>query len=304
MIINYEFKMFDKPVLTLGTFDGVHLGHQAIIAKVCEKAQAKNKKAVLVTYEPHPQLVVAPESAPPILTTLEEKLYFLENSGLDEVMVVKFNPELSFYSGAKFIEEVLVKKLNVGEVVIGWDHAFGQGRSGKKELLEESAKKFGFAVEIVPPITLNGERIKSTIIREEILKKDFNKGIEMLGHPFSLFGRKVKGEGKGRELGFPTINLKIEETHKLIPQTGVYTAKLVQAQKEFWGMAYVGFKPTFEGKQRSVEIHLFDYHKELEQGRIDLFLTKKTREDVKFESAEKLKQRLLQDKEEIKKFIN
>jgi riboflavin kinase/FMN adenylyltransferase len=304
MQVSFELKGFDKPVLTLGTFDGVHLGHQAIISKVKEKAKIKNKKAVLVTYEPHPQLVVAPDTAPPLLTTLEEKLYFLEKQGLDEVLVIKFDNELSSFPGEKFIEEILVKKLNVGEVVVGWDHAFGKGRQGKKELLQESAKRFGFDLEVVPPVTMNGERIKSTIIREEITKKDFNKGIELLGHPYPLFGKKVKGEGRGKKLGFPTINLEIENSHKLIPQNGVYSAKIVQSEKKFWGMAYIGFKPTFGGEQRSIEIHLFDYPDELEEKRLDMFLVKKTREDIKLESAEMLKQKLLQDKEEIKKTID
>ena len=292
----------NKPVVTLGTFDGVHLGHQSIIRKLVEKAKEKGEKSVLVTYQPHPQLVVDPKTAPFVLTTLEEKLYFLKRLGLDLTIVIKFNKEFSEMKAEDFVEKILIDKLNAGELVIGYDHAFGEKREGRLELLEKKAQEFGFDLEVISPVKNDDLPIKSTRIREAFKSKDFESGISMLGHGYPILGERVKGRGLGEKLGFPTINLKVSE-RKLIPQNGVFSAEVRIEKKLYGGMVYSGENPTFEEKHRSLEVNIFNYRQKEEKKKVFLFLFDWIRPDLKFSSLEELKKRLKKDEKEVKRAL-
>jgi riboflavin kinase/FMN adenylyltransferase len=301
-IENLSTAVSKKPVVTLGTFDGVHRGHQAIIKRLCQKAKETKRKSLVVTYEPHPQSVVAPESAPKILTALEEKLHFLRKLNVDQVVVINFKKNLALQKARQFVEEILVGKLNVGDLIIGYDHAFGKNREGKAELLNEVKRKYGFGLEIVSPVKNTDLPIKSSRIREELKNGDFSKVVKMLGHSYPIWGTKVKGQGLGHDLGYPTINLKVPEM-KLLPPDGVYAAKAEIEDKTWTGMMYRGKKPTFEGKSPSLEIHLFDFNQSLKTEKICLFVEKWIREDMKFDSTEKLRNQIKQDEETVKNYF-
>jgi riboflavin kinase/FMN adenylyltransferase len=297
-----DYFPFDKPVVTVGTFDGVHRGHQRIIKKLVGKAKRKRKKSVLVTFEPHPQSVVAPKSAPKILTTLEEKLFLLEKLGIDETIVLNFDEELSCYSAEKFIQEILIDKLNVGDLVIGYDHAFGKDRKGRKELLKKATQEYGFGLEIVPPVKNDGVPIKSTLIRKDLLGGDFGKAIHMLGHSYLIYGDKIAGSGLGKKLGYPTINLAVCEK-KLLPQDGVYVTLVQMENKSYSGMFYSGKSSIFPNKARSLEVNVFDYRPKKDVKQVGLFLLDRIRSNETFENVDALKEQLRKDEKKAKKLF-
>ena len=301
-IENLSMAVSKKPAVTLGTFDGVHLGHQAIIKRLVQRAKDSGKKSLVVTYSPHPQSVVAPESAPRILTTLEEKLYFLRKLNVDQVVVINFKKKLARQNARQFVEETLVGKLNVGDLIIGYDHAFGKNRQGKAELLNQMKSKYGFGLEIISPVQNTDLPIKSSRIREELKKGEFSKAIKMLGHSYPVWGTRVKGKGLGRNLGYPTINLKVQKM-KLLPPDGVYAARAKIEDKTWMGMMYKGKKPTFGGKSPTLEIHLFNYEQLQNAEKICLFMEEWIREDMKFNSTEKLKDQLRQDEKTAKSYF-
>ncbi|MCJ7576905.1 MAG: bifunctional riboflavin kinase/FAD synthetase [candidate division Zixibacteria bacterium] len=304
-----DVQAFDKPVVSLGTFDGVHLGHQAIIKRLLERSKEKNKMGLLVTYEPHPQSVVAPESAPKVLTTLEEKLYLLEKLGVKGTLVINFDKEVSELGPEEFLEEILVKKLNVGEIIVGHDHAFGKNRTGKIELLAEASRKYNFQLEVIPAVyaenslTAGRERISSTKIRKELKEGDFNKGIKMLGHSYPIWGKATKGKGRGKTLDYPTINLSTPPV-KLLPKDGVYSAKVEIKEKDYFVMLYVGAKPTFGDSSRSVEAHLFDMAQDTIDSEVHLFVESWIREPQKFGTPALLKDQLKADEKKIKEMFH
>jgi riboflavin kinase/FMN adenylyltransferase len=301
-IENLSSAVSKKPMVTLGTFDGVHLGHQAIIKRLCQKAKETGRKSLMVTYEPHPQSVVAPESAPKILTTLEEKLYFLRKLNVDQVVIINFKKNLAQQKARQFVEEILVGKLNTGDLIIGYDHAFGKNREGKAELLNEVKSKYGFELEIISPVKNTDLPIKSSRIREELKSGEFSKVIKMLGHSYPIWGTKIPGQGRGGTLGYPTINLKVGE-RKLLPADGVYAAKAKIEDKTWMGMMYKGKKPTFGGKSPTLEIHIFDFNPALETEKVCLFVEKWIREDMKFDSTEKLRNQIEQDEKIAKNYF-
>lgn len=302
-----DFPAFDKPVVTLGTFDGVHLGHQAIIKRLLERSKEKHKIGLVVTYEPHPQSVVAPQSAPEVLTTLEEKLYLFEKLGVQKTLVINFDKKLSELRAEEFLKEILIKKLNVGEIIVGHDHAFGKNRAGKIELLEEACRRHNFQVEVVPAVYAENspndpsgrQRVSSTKIRKELKGGDFNKGIGMLGHSYSIWGKTIKGEGRGKTLDYPTINLKTP-LGKLLPKDGVYSTKVKIKDKDYFGMLHVGAKLTFDDDSRSVEVHLFGMDQNIIDSEVYLFVESWVRESRKFATPGLLKDQLRADEKKIK----
>jgi riboflavin kinase/FMN adenylyltransferase len=299
-----DFQAFEKPVVSLGTFDGVHLGHQAIIKRLLEKSKEKNKMGLVVTYEPHPQSVVAPQNAPQVLTTLEEKLYFLEKLGVDRTLVINFDKKLSQLKPEDFLEQILVKKLNAGEIIVGHDHAFGRNRSGKIEVLAQASKKYNLELEVLPAVYADlRERISSTKIRKELKEGDFGKGIRMLGHSYLIWGTATKGKGIGKILDYPTINLTTSP-EKLLPQDGVYSTKVQVQDKDYFGMLHIGAKPTFGDSSHSIEVHLFDVDLDLIDSKIRLFVESWIRKVRKFDTPALLKDQLRVDEKKIKQMFH
>lgn len=297
-----DFQAFEKPVVTLGTFDGVHLGHQAIVKRLIEKAEEKKGVGVVVTYEPHPQSVVAPHDTPGLLTTLEEKLTLLEELGVEETVIMNFDEQLREYSAEEFVEKILVSKLNVGDLVVGDDHAFGKNRAGKINLLKETALKYNFDLEVVSALHVDGIRVSSTRIRKELKAGEFAKAKGLLGHSYPISGTVVRGKGRGKRLDYPTLNLQIP-SRKLLPKDGVYSVRVQLEGKRYVGMMYVGPKPTFDDYTRSVEVHLFGLEGSVSTLKVELIVESWVREPKKFADPEHLKDQLKSDEKRIKEIF-
>jgi riboflavin kinase/FMN adenylyltransferase len=297
-----DYQAFDKPVVTLGSFDGVHLGHQAIIRRLTEKSREKEKLGMVVTFEPHPQSVVASKDAPRLLTTLEEKLELLEGLGVDETVVMNFDQKLKDCSAGTFVEEILVEKLNVGELVVGDDHAFGKDRAGRIDLLKGEALKHDFGLEVVPALETGGKRISSTRIRRELEAGEFSTAKSMLGHSYPIFGSVIRGEGRGRTLDYPTLNLEVSP-RKLLPRDGVYSTRIEVEETYYQGMLYLGPLLTFGEQTHRVEVHVFGFKGQQNERKIKLWMEDWVREPRKFEDVDRLKKQLISDEKTVKEML-
>lgn len=300
-------------VVTVGTFDGVHRGHWAVLQEIGRRARATGRRAVLVTFHPHPLRIVRPEVAPPLLTTPDEKKEILAESGLDWAVFVHFTPALSRLSPRAFVEEVLVGRIGVGELVIGYDHGFGRGRSGDADTLREIGRDLGFAVDVVGPVELGGESISSTRIRAAVQDARLDDARAGLGRPYAFRGVVVRGEGRGRALGFPTANLRVGSPDKLLPPPGVYAVRGVlpggvlpggkAAGGTVPGALHIGPRPTFRGSPPSVELHLIDFDRDLYGEVVRVDLVRRLREIRPFGSPEALVAQLARDVEEARRVL-
>ena len=250
-------------VITVGTFDGVHRGHWQVLELVRERARAIGGPGVLVTFDPHPLRIVRPESAPPLLTTPVEKSEILAESGLQYAVFVRFTHELSQLSPEEFVRDVLMARLRPAELVIGYDHGFGKGRSGDVDTLRRLGAEAGFAVHVVEPVESDGAPISSSRIRAAVQAGDMRAAAAGLGRPYSLRGVVVRGDGRGRHLGFPTANIQVRESDKLMPLAGVYAVRGVLRSGPVDGVLHLGPRPTFPGAPPTIELHLFDFDRDL-----------------------------------------
>ena len=258
-------------VVTVGTFDGVHLGHRAVLEEIRDRASATGRRAVLLTFHPHPLRIVRPEATPPLLTTPVEKKEILAETGLDYAVFLAFSPALSRYSPRRFVEEILVGRLRLDELVIGHDHGFGRGRAGDVTLLREIGTELGFAVDVVEPVLIDGAAVSSSLIRKAVSEGRLEAARTRLGRPYSARGVVVRGEQRGRDLGFPTANLSIDATEKLLPPSGIYAVRGVLKRGVFAGALHLGPRPTFQGSPPSIELYLLDFDGEIygEEVRVD-----------------------------------
>jgi len=258
-------------VATVGTFDGVHLGHWSVLQEITRRASATGRRSVLVTFDPHPLRIVRPEHAPLLLTTPVEKKEILAESGLDYAVFLSFTKALSRYEPRRFVEEILIARLGVEELVIGYDHGFGRDRSGDPDTLVTIGRELGFAVDVVPPVQAAEQAISSSRIRAAIRDGDMAAAREGLGRPYSVRGIVVRGEGRGRALGFPTANLRVAERDKLIPPEGIYAVRAVLRDGTYPGALHLGPRPTFQGSPPSIELHVMDFERDLygEEVRVD-----------------------------------
>ena len=243
---------FSKPlgntVITIGTFDGVHIGHRKIIKRIVESAENSALESAVLTFFPHPRMVLQKEVGIELINTIEERKQILENTGIDHLIVHPFTRAFSRLTAQEYIEEVLVKKLQAKKVIIGYDHRFGRNRNADIEDLKKYGEKYGFEVEEISKQDVDEVAVSSTKIRKALQEGDVEKANTYLGSNFLLTGTIVKGKGLGKDLGFPTANLKIEETYKLIPKTGVYVVKALIDDQEFFGMMNIGYNPTAQKK--------------------------------------------------------
>jgi riboflavin kinase/FMN adenylyltransferase len=258
-------------VVTVGTFDGVHLGHWEVLQEIRRRALATGRRSVLLTFDPHPLKIVRPEQAPPLLTTTAEKKEILAGCGLDYAVFLGFTLELSRYEPRQFVTDVLLERLGVEELVIGHDHGFGRGRSGDVDTLRQLGEELGFATDVVPPVMVEGEPVSSSAIRAALAAGDPAAAARSLGRPYSLRGLVVRGEGRGRQLGFPTANLAVGSSEKLIPAPGIYAVRGVTPAGTFDGALHLGPRPTFPGSPPSIEVFLLDFEGDLygEEVRVD-----------------------------------
>ncbi len=275
-------------VVTVGTFDGVHLGHLAVLDEVRREARRRDARSVVVTFEPHPLRVVRPQDAPRLLTTPVEKLSLLRAAGVDHVGTLRFTPELAGFSPRRFVAEVLIERFGMVRLVMGHDHGLGRGRSGNVDALREIGRELGFGLDVVPALVIDDAPISSTRIRQALDRGDVGFAARGLGRPYSIRGRVVRGAGRGRELGIPTANLDVDDAHKLLPLEGIYAVRARVDGPPLDGVLHLGPRPTFEREPPSVELHLFDFDGELYGRDVEVAFCARIREIRSFARIEAL----------------
>ena len=275
-------------IVTVGTFDGIHLGHWAILQEISERARVTKRRSVLVTFEPHPLKVLRPESAVQSLTTALEKKEILTESGLDYAVFIAFNKLLSRYQPLQFVKEILVERFHVEELVIGYDHGFGRDRSGNVDTLRELGVELGFQVDVVEPVKAGGAIVSSTRIRTAVDAGRMDEVELCLGRPYSLCGTVVYGEKRGRHLGFPTANLSLADEDKLMPRPGIYAVQCRIGGERYTGALHLGPRPTFKGLSPSIEVHLLDFDREIYGSEVTVEFVEFLREIVPFDSPQQL----------------
>lgn len=301
-----QLSAIPNPVLTIGTFDGVHVGHQKIIQRLNEEAKRINGESVLFTFYPHPRMVLYPENhGLKLIQTQVEKIDKLRRYGLQNVIVHPFTKEFSRLTALEFVRDYLVNQLHVKTLVIGYDHSFGKNREGNLQFLKDVSETYGFEVIEIAAQEIDEVNISSTKIRRAIEEGDLLKAQEYLGEPFELFGTVVHGDAMGRQLGFPTANLDVDSEVKLIPHSGVYAVNvLLDNGRILEGMMNIGTKPTVsDHSKQSIEINLFDYHGDLYHQHITVQLLKRFRDEVKFDSVSDLQSQLIKDESTIRVFF-
>jgi len=294
-----------NPLVTIGTFDGVHLGHQKILNQLNQEAKKCHGESVLITFEPHPRVVMSDGKAEvKLIQSLDEKLEKLERCGLQNVIIYPFSRSFASLTALQFIEEILVKKLHTKKIVIGYDHQFGNNREGNIAFLQKIAPRFGYEVLEIAAQEVNDVNVSSTKIRNAILNGEMEIATQFLGEPFTISGTVVKGKQLGRTIGFPTANIAFSETHKIIPTNGVYAVELEWNQQRHKGMMNIGFRPTVDqDKVLSIEVHLFDFATDIYDKQVSIHLFKHFRPEQNFPNLEALKQQIARDENAIRTYF-
>jgi riboflavin kinase / FMN adenylyltransferase len=284
-------------VVTIGTFDGVHIGHQKIIARLKEVATQHGGETVLITLYPHPRMVLFPDDNDlQLLSTQDEKTDLLSKYGIDHLVVIPFSKEFARLTSLEFVRDILVDKIGVKTLVIGYDHHFGRNREGSIEQLRELAPQFHFEVEEIPAQDIDHVNVSSTKIREALLNGEVETAKQYLGHAYSLQGTVVEGNKLGRTIGYPTANIEIGDKHKLIPADGVYAVHVLLGNERFGGMLNIGYRPTVDGKKRTTEVNIFDFERDLYGQQLKIEFEARLRNEQKFNGLDALKEQLAQDK--------
>lgn len=296
-----EFSANVKPVVTIGIFDGVHLGHQKIIKKLIESACSLNSEAVLLSFFPHPRTILQPEKGDlRLINTLDEKISLLDSLGLQNIIIHPFDINFSNIPAEEFIQRILVDKLKVKKLIIGYDHHFGKDRRGTFDQLKKDSIKFNFELEEIPPQDIHDINISSSKIRTSLFEGNVILANEFLGYEYFMRGTVVRGDQIGRSIDFPTANIYIEEKYKLIPHDGVYAVKVKVKNEWHHGMLNIGHRPTVHGKDFSIEVHIFNFNDDIYEETIQVNLVKRIRNEIKFDNLNLLKTQLKKDKETVK----
>jgi riboflavin kinase/FMN adenylyltransferase len=297
----------NNPVVTLGNFDGVHLGHQSIFRKVKEEAQKINGEAVVITFEPHPLKVLSPQTCPPLLTPFRKKMMLIEKTGIDTVLCIEFNPNFSRISPFDFIKNILIEKVKARKIVVGYNYHFGRKHRGDVEILKQVCKLFNVDVEVIEPLRIGSTTVSSSKIRELIKDGEVEEASRLLGRNYPVIGKVVQGAKRGQTLGFPTANLEISED--LYPKKGVYAVEVVWNQQLFDGVANVGRNPTFHPTQAggesplSVEVYILNFHQDLYGEEIQINFRRRIRDETRFASPSELTAQIRKDVEWAKENV-
>ena len=303
-----DFKKLDNAIVTIGTFDGVHFGHQNIIKRLCELAKASGGESVLLTFFPHPRMIIDPENQElKMINTVDEKAQILASLGVDHLIITPFTRDFSNLSANDYIKNILVEAIGTKKIIIGYDHRFGKDRLGNINTLAENASNYDYQVEEIPEQDINDVAVSSTKIRKALLDGDVALANNYLGYAFSIYGPVIKGDKIGRTIGFPTANIFVPETYKLIPGDGIYAVTVEMGEEKnpevYRGMAYIGQRPTINGMTRNIEVNIFDFNREIYGQNIKMNFLAFLREDVKFTGLEALTKQLQKDKEETLAFF-
>ncbi|RTY81889.1 bifunctional riboflavin kinase/FAD synthetase [Flavobacterium sp. GSP27] len=291
-----DFVSPKKTILTLGTFDGVHIGHKKILNKLTQNTENENYESLVLTFFPHPRMVLQEHSDLKLLNTITEKIDLLEKIGIENLVIHPFDETFSRLTAEEFVSTILVDRFHIHKIIIGHDHRFGRNRTADIDDLIAFGKEYNFEVEQISVQEINAISVSSTKIRKALLEGDMALANEYLGYDYSLTGKIIQGKQLGRTIGFPTANLKIEENYKLIPQNGVYIVQSSINQKTVFGMMNIGFNPTVDGQNQSIEIHYFDFDADLYNQDISVSILQRIRSEQKFESVDVLKEQLEKDK--------
>jgi riboflavin kinase/FMN adenylyltransferase len=295
-----DFTKIDHAIVTIGTFDGVHLGHQKIIKRLHEIAEETGGEIVILTFFPHPRMILHPEDVNiKMITTMEERAELLEKHHINHLIITPFTRDFSNLSPEEYIREVLVKQVGIKKIVIGYDHRFGKNREGGLKELQHLGPVYGFEVEEISEQDVNDVAVSSTKIRSAILEGDIKTANQFLGYPFGITGKVVRGDEIGRKLGFPTANLFIKQTYKIIPADGIYAVRVLVDNVDYKGMCYIGNRPTINGMTRNIEVNIFDFDQDIYDTTITVKFLHYIRGDAKFEGLEQLKIQIAKDKEAV-----
>jgi len=292
---------FANPILTIGNYDGLHLGHRRIIERIKLKARKQKGTPMLMTFHPHPLTVLKPEKFVGLITPLHVKIRLLEEAGIEVIFIVPFTDEFHLISPELFVDNLLVEKLGIKGLIVGYDFKFGKGGKGNVEYLASKSTEYGFFFEIQPAITLDGEKVGSNRIRKMILDGDVKKAASHLGRPYMIEGIVIKGDSRGRTIGFPTINLMSD--FPLIPRRGVYVSVVEIDGKKFSAVTNIGYNPTFDGQGLTIETYILDFSQDLYGQKITLYFLNRIRDEVKFSSADELKERIRLDVETAREYF-
>ncbi len=298
-----NYKYTEPTVVTIGTFDGVHIGHKKIIDRLINTGKLLNLKSVVLTFFPHPRMVLQKDSNIKLINTIDERSDILDNIGLDYLLIKKFTKEFSRLSAQDFVKQILVDKLHAKKVIIGYDHRFGRNRNADINDLKRFGEIYGFDVEEISVEDIDDVAVSSTKIRKALKDGDIAKANSFLGYNFMLSGIVVKGKGLGKQLEYPTANILIEENYKLIPKRGSYIVNALIENELFFGMMNIGVNPTVNGEKETIEVHFFELKRDMYNQNIQISLLERIRDEQKFESIEDLKKQLEKDKETALRYI-
>ena len=299
-----DYHLDNDSVVTIGTFDGVHIGHQKIIRRLVSIARKNQLQAVVLTFFPHPRMVLQKDTNIKLINTIDEKSRLLENLGVNHLVVKEFTREFSRLSAVEFVRDILVNKLKTKHIIIGYDHHFGRNRTANINDLREFGELYGFEVIEISAQEVNEVAVSSTKIRKALKEGDIITANTYLGYPFMITGTVVKGKGLGRQLEFPTANLQVNEAYKLVPRTGAYVVRSEYNGQQLYGMMNIGVNPTVnDNDMQSVEIHFFDFNEDIYNRSLVIELLDRLRDEQKFDSVETLQAQLKQDKEQALRII-
>lgn len=301
MHIHYNLDNFEAkdPVVTIGTFDGVHLGHQEVISELKRISALSGGDSVVFTFEPHPRIVISPqEDSLRLLSTKDEKIRLMEKIGIDHLVIYPFTIEFSKLSYNDFVTNILVEKMKISSLVVGYDHRFGQGRKGDFNSLEMLSNKLNFKVEQLSQLLVDNKVVSSTKIRLALEAGDISKANHFLGYRYSLTGKVIEGKQLGRKIGFPTANIETFDNHKLVPGDGVYAVFVQSGGKVYKGMLNIGIRPTvnYNADHKSIEVHIFDFDADIYNSEITLNFVSKIRDEQKFAGIVELREQLAKDR--------
>lgn len=298
-----SYRSKSDTVVTIGTFDGVHIGHQKIIKQLINTAKQDHLKSVILTFFPHPRMVLQKDSNIKLINTIDERTKIINGLGLDQLLIKKFTNTFSRLSAQIFVKQILVDKLHAKKVIIGYDHRFGRNRNADISDLKKFGAQYDFEVEEISAQDIDDVSVSSTKIRKALNEGNIEKANKYLGYDFMLTGKVVKGKGLGRQLGFPTANIHIEEDYKLIPKHGSYVISTSIKNQVVFGMLNIGMNPTVNGDKETIEVHFFNFNEDIYNTNIQINFLHRLRDEVKFESIEALKEQLIKDKETSLNYI-
>ncbi|WP_372638644.1 bifunctional riboflavin kinase/FAD synthetase [Fodinibius sp.] len=306
LILLEEVERDPQTVLTVGTFDGVHAGHRAILDTVVEEARERSARSALVTFDPHPRNIINPgEGGIKLLTTIQERSEILNELGIDEMVVIPFDRDFSLLSSEEFVRDIIHEKIGVSRFVIGYDHQFGRNREGTIETIERLGKELGFEAYVVSRREIGEQTVSSTAIRKAISEEgDVEKAARFLQRPYRLNGTVVHGEKRGKEIGYPTANIKPEHPQKVIPRDGVYAVRLRVMEHWFKGMMNIGTRPTFHDQKRTLEVNLFDFDEDIYGIEVQVRFLNRIRDEVTFEGINELIQQLRKDEKRARELLS